>query len=90
MTDHQRDQKILEICTLLADIKSKVYQDYNAIYGNGKPGLIKDMEGITTRVAVLEEKEKSHQNRHGALAAVIAFLVNAAIALYAIIKSEGH
>ncbi len=88
MTDHQRDQKILEICETLADIKSKIYSDFNALYGNGKPGLIKDMEGITTRVAVLEEKEKSHQNRHGMLAAVIAFLVNTAVAVYAALKNS--
>lgn len=87
MTDRERDQKILQMAEDVAEIKVKVSSDYRAIYGNGKPGLIEDMRNVTQRLVVLEQREEERKHRHGALAAVIAFLVNAAIAIYAALKN---
>jgi|GEM_PF-5168726 len=87
MTDAERDRYLLQIVSDISEIKVKVSNDYAAIYGNGKPGLLEDVKNITQRLAVLEEQEKSHKNSHGIFAATIAWLVNAAIAVYAALKN---
>ena len=81
-------EMLIQIRETLAAIKVKIDNDYSALYGNGKPGLIQDVKNITERVAVLEAQEKSHKNHHGIFAAVVAFIVNAAIAIYAVLKNQ--
>ena len=86
MTDAERDRYLLQIVSDIAEIKVKVNNDYAALYGNGKPGLLEDVKNITSRLTVLETKEKAKQNHAGFFAAVIAWIVNAAIAVYAAFK----
>ena len=81
-------EMLIQIRETLAAIKVKIDNDYSALYGNGKPGLIEDVKNITQRVAVLEEQEKNHKNHHGVFAAVVAWLVNAAIVIYAAFKNQ--
>ena len=88
MTDAERDRYLLQIVSDIAEIKVKVNNDYAALNGNGKPGLLEDVKNITQRIAVLEEQEKTHENRHGFFAAVIAWIINAAIAIYAALKNQ--
>ena len=86
MTDAERDRYLLQIVSDIAEIKVKVNNDYSALYGNGKPGLLEDVKNLTQRLAVLETQEKNHKSGHGILAAVIAYIINAAIAIYAALK----
>ena len=88
MTDAERDRYLLQIVSDIAEIKVKVSNDYAAIYGNGKPGLLEDVKNITQRITVLETKDKTEKNHHGIIAAVIAWIVNAAIAIYAALKNQ--
>ena len=88
MTDRERDQKLLQMCEDIAEIKVKVSSDYRAIYGNGKPGLLEDMKNITERVVTLEAKEKERQHHYGVLAGVIGFIINSALAIWAALKHQ--
>lgn len=75
-----------DVIDRLARIETKLIQDYNALHGNGKPGIITKMENITSRVDNLEARQKEQSKQTGLVAGVIGFLVNAAIALYAALK----
>ena len=88
MTDADRDRYLMQLVADVADIKSKVINDYNAIYGNGKPGLLEDVKNITTRVGILESKQKEQSKHTGIVAGVIGFIINAVIALYAALKNH--
>lgn len=76
----QFEQKVThqlgELSAGIQDIKDALEKDYHHLHGNGTPGLIE-------RVAKLEEWQRSVSRHYGAIVAVIAFLINAAIAAYA-------
>ena len=80
MTDQERDELLIRLDERIKDISSKLKTDYAHLHGNGRPGLIE-------RVQLLEDWRESLRHHHGALAALIGFLVNAAIAIYAIFKN---
>lgn len=88
MTDAEK--VLIEINGRLGAIEANVKDIRHSLYGNGQPGM-------TTRLAALEhshkscrdqhEKEEEKQEKHyGTIAAVIAFIVNAIIAVYAAMK----
>ena len=88
MTDAERDRYLLQIVSDIAEIKVKVNNDYAALYGNGKPGLLEDVKNITQKVAVLEERQQEHNKHTGMIAGIIGFIINAAIALWAAIRNH--
>ena len=77
-----------EVIERLARIEERLTNDYHAIHGNGKPGILETVENITHRVTVLETAAKAEKNHHGMIAVVIAWIVNAAIAIYAAFKNQ--
>ena len=79
MTDEERDELLIRLDERTKKIKDDLEDDYHALYGNGKPGLLE-------RVQKLEDWHIACQHHYGAVAVVIAFIVNAAIALYAAMK----
>ena len=79
MTDTERDELLIRLDESTKEIKNKLKTDYAHLHGNGRPGLLE-------RVQKLEDWQAACQHHYGAVAAVIGFAVNAAIALYAALK----
>lgn len=79
MTDEERDELLIRLDERTQKIASDLKDDYKALYGNGQPGLL-------SRVQKLEDWKDAKQKHVGAIAGVLGFIVNAAIALYAAIK----
>lgn len=88
MTDTQRDALLVRMSQDVAEIKVKLEVDYRALHGNGHPGLIQNHSDLDKRVQTLEDQHKSESKHHGAIAVVIAFIINAAIAIYAAFKNS--
>ena len=81
MTQFEQDvtRQLGELSAGIKAIQDALDRDYNHLHGNGKPGLL-------DRVKELEDWRMACQHHYGAVAVVIAFIVNAAIALYAALK----
>ena len=79
MNDTERDELLIRLDESTKEIKNKLKTDYAHLHGNGRPGLLE-------RVQKLEDWQAARQHHYGAVAVVIAFVVNAAIALYAALK----
>ena len=81
MTKFEQDvtRQLGELSTGIKAIQESLAKDYNHLHGNGKPGLL-------DRVKALEDWRDSMQHHYGAVVAVVAFVINAAIALYAVWK----
>ena len=79
MTDTERDELLIRLDESTKEIKNKLKADYAHLHGNGRPGLLE-------RVQKLEDWQAACQHHYGAVAVVIGFAVNAAIALYAALK----
>jgi len=84
MTQFEKD-----VIDRLARIEEKLTRDYQALHGNGKPGILDEVKNITTRVDRLEQRQKQQSKQTGLIAGIIGFIINAAIALYAAIKHHG-
>lgn len=82
MNDFEREviERLAGIESQIKTVREDLKEDYKVLHGNGTPGLIH-------RVTVLEAHQKEKDNHHGVLLAVVGFLVNAAIAIYAAIKN---
>ncbi len=79
MTDAERDELLIRLDERTKKIKDDLEDDYRVLYGNGQPGLL-------DRVQKLEDWHAASQHHYGVIAVVFAFIVNAAIAIYAAIK----
>jgi hypothetical protein len=79
MTDAERDELLSRLDERTEEIKNKLKTDYMHLHGNGRPGLLE-------RVQKLEDREAARARHYGAIAGVIGFIINAAIAVYAIAK----
>lgn len=77
-----------EVIERLARIEERLTHDYHALHGNGKPGILETVQNITQRVDRLESSQKEQSKHTGMIAAVIAWIVNAAIAIYAAFKNQ--
>lgn len=80
MTNKERDELLIRIDERLGVINGKLERDYKVLHGNGQPGLI-------SRVQSLENQHRTESKHIGVIAAVIAFGVNSALAIYAIFKN---
>ena len=79
MTDAERDELLIRLDESTKEIKNKLKTDYAHLHGNGRPGLLE-------RVQKLEDWQAARQHHYGAIAGVIGFIINAAIAVYAALK----
>ena len=75
-----------EVLDRLGRIETKIDNTEKALYGNGKPGLLEEFDKLEDRVRDLETKQQEKQKHYGAILTVIAFIINAAIAFYAVVK----
>ena len=81
MTGAQRDALLTRLDERTDEIKKALDRDFKVLYGNGKPGLLE-------RVQRLEDRQTARRHHCGTVAAVLGFIVNAAIALYAAVKKS--
>lgn len=75
-----------DVIDRLGRIETKLDNDYKTLHGNGKPGLVEKFDKLEDRVRDLETKQAEKQKHYGAIAGAVAFIINAAIALYALVK----
>lgn len=79
MTDGERDALLIRLDERTKEIDKKLKNDWELLRGNGRPGLV-------DRVKELEDWRAARDRHYGAIAGIIGFIVNAAIAIYAIAK----
>lgn len=79
MTDEERDELLSRLDERTEEIKNKLKTDYAHLHGNGRPGLLE-------RVQKLEDWQAARQHHWGLTAGVIGFVVNAATAIWALLK----
>ena len=79
MTENERDELLIRLDERTQKIQKDLEDDYHALYGNGKPGLIE-------KVTKLEDWRDSVSRHYGAVVATAAFIINAAITVYALWK----
>lgn len=75
-----------DVIDRLGRIETKLDNDYKELHGNGKPGLLDEFDALEDRVRDLEIKQEEKQKHYGVIAGAVAFIINAAIALYALVK----
>ena len=81
MTDTQRDDLLIRLASDVAEVKLKTSNDYKAIYGNGKPGLIDTVAVLERRVSELEGDVKARKRNWLAICGIIAWVASAAVNL---------
>ena len=81
MTDFEKD-----VIDRLGRIETKLDTDYKTLYGNGHAGLVDRVNDAEDRIRDLEKYKEAKQKHWGAIATVVAFIVNAAVAAYAAMK----
>ena len=81
MSDFEKEviERLSGIESDIKQIRDDLKEDYKILHGNGHPGLIH-------RVTVLETNQKAKENHVGIIAGVIGFVINAIIALFAVLK----
>ncbi len=57
MTENERDNLILKIASDLEVIKHDLAQDFRILHGNGKPGLIEEVQELKTQVQLLKQSQ---------------------------------
>ena len=82
MTNDERDELLIRMDERINTINEKLNSDYKHLHGNGSPGLI-------ARVQALEDAQAAQEKHHGVMWGVIGFIVNAALAAYAVFKHSG-
>lgn len=70
-----------EITERLGRIETKLDLLLRTVHGQEQPGLVQKMQSIENRLLSLELLEHSARKHYGRIAAVIAFLVNAGLAV---------
>lgn len=86
MTNEQRDKLLIQISCDISEMKTKLNTDYKTLHGNGSPGLVHSHSQLEKRVAKIENDHEKNSRHWGLIAGIVAFIVNASIALYAIFK----
>ena len=59
MTENERDNMILKIASDVEVIKHDLAQDFRILYGNGKPGLIEEVQELKTQVQLIKQSQSS-------------------------------
>lgn len=66
-------------------IKSNLENDYKALHGNGKPGLLADMEDAKRKICLLEARQSWWGSAIAGWISVIAWLVSTGVAFVALL-----
>ena len=57
MTENERDKLIMQIASDVEVIKNNLAHDFKTLYGNGKPGLVEDVQELKTQVQLLKQAQ---------------------------------
>ena len=80
------EELILQIHAKVSEIDTKLENDYRALYGNGKPGLIADVAELQKELAVIKAKQSWWGSAIAGWLSVIAFIITTIISIIALIK----
>lgn len=88
MTQFEKDvyDKLTNISERLGKIETKLNADYAELHGNGKPGLIKNVEDINRKLSNMDVKATLNAGVISTIIGVIAWLITTLIALYGALK----
>ena len=75
-----------EVIDRLGRIETKLDTDYRVLHGDGKPGVVDKLDALEDRVRDLEAENAAKRRHYGMIAGALGFVVNAALALYALVK----
>lgn len=67
-------------------IKNNLENDYKAIHGNGKPGLLADMEYVKRELCLLKAKQSWWGSALAGWLSILAWLVSTAMAFISLIQ----
>ena len=81
MTGAERDALLNRLDERTEAIREALERDFKVLYGNGSPGVL-------ARIQKLEDRQAASRHHCGTVAAVLGFIVNAAIALYAAVRKS--
>ena len=86
-TDMQNDTETLvrQIYADIQVIKNNLENDYKAIHGNGKPGLLADVSELQKELAVIKAKQSWWGSAIAGWVSVIAWLITTAVSIIALI-----
>ena len=57
MTDNERDKMINEIASDVKVIKDRLERAFITLYGDGKPGVLDEMQDLKTQVQLLKQSQ---------------------------------
>lgn len=80
------EELILQIHAKVSEIDTKLENDYRALYGNGKPGLIADVAELQKELAVIKAKQSWWGSAIAGWLSVIAFIITTIISIIALVK----
>ena len=80
------DELIIQIHAKVGEIGAKLENDYRALYGNGKPGLIADVAELQKELAVIKAKQSWWGSAIAGWLSVIAFIITTVISIIALLK----
>ena len=72
-----------DVIDRLARIEEAINNDYKALYGNGKPGLLDRMVAIESKMQLMQAEASSNRDWFTRIRESIGWLVTTAIAVYA-------
>lgn len=79
------DELLRQIYADIQVIKNNLENDYKAIHGNGKPGLLSDMEDAKREICLIKARQSWWGSAIAGWVSVIAWLVSTSIAFVALI-----
>ena len=91
MTQFEKDvyNNLVTINERLGKIETKLNADYTELHGNGKPGLIKEVENINRKLTAISVKNTLNAGVVSTLIGVLAWVVTTAIAIYGAFRHGG-
>lgn len=91
MTQFEKDvyENFRKIDSRLTKIETNLETDYHELYGNGKPGLIKEVANINKKLTIMDVKNTLNAGVVSTLIGVLAWIITTVIAIYGAIKHGG-
>lgn len=77
---------LLEITGDISEIKTKLYTDYKTLHGNGKLGLVDEVNNLKTEVNSIKLEQKISNSFTKKITLFIGWLVTTVIAIIALFK----
>lgn len=91
MTQFEKDvyNNLSSISERLGKIETKLNADYAELHGNGKPGLIKEVETINRKLTAIDVKNTLNAGVVSTIIGILAWIITTVIAIYGAFKHGG-